>query len=157
MSERHRREELENIWRRKLQAAEDAYARALARTQAVKSDLPSMAPSDGNFALSQALEFQTRAINEYTRVLQAFTRLILYGEEPVEPAPSSPAEALPPADLDIQEWVVKRHGFVPHPAWIAHCKELYLGAPPAPRAQDCPPDKRIAIREALVSLGLISE
>ena len=29
-------------------------------------------------------------------------------------------------DLDIERWVEQRYGFVPHPYWIAHCKELYL-------------------------------
>lgn len=157
MSERNRREELENTWRRKLYEAEEAYGRALAKTQQVQADLPSMSPSDGNFALARVLELQNQAINEYTRVLQTFTRLILYGEAPLEPAQSAGADATPVTDLDIQEWVVKHHGFVPHPAWIAHCRELYLGAPPALRSQDCPPDKRMAIRQALVSLGVISE
>ena len=29
------------------------------------------------------------------------------------------------SDLQIEEWVQERYGFVPHPFWIDHCKELY--------------------------------
>ena len=157
MSERKRREELEALWRRKLYEAEEALSRALANTQEVEAEMPSMPASDGNFALARALEFQGQAMNQYTQVLQAFSRLVLYGEEPHESAEPKAIGPKPPTDLDIQEWVVKHHGFVPHPAWIAHCRELYLGAPPEPRSQDCPPEKRIAIREALESLGATRE
>src|SRR5690349_3065835 len=59
-------------------------------------------------------------------------------------------------DLDIQQWVFKRHGFVPHPAWITHCREIYLGAPHTDGGE-CPPDKRTAIREAFVALELLKE
>ena len=37
------------------------------------------------------------------------------------------ARARPASIFDIQVWIAKHHGFVPHPFWIAHCVELYLG------------------------------
>jgi len=37
----------------------------------------------------------------------------------------APALAKPIADLEIQEWVHSRYGYVPHPYWIGHCNELY--------------------------------
>lgn len=65
------------------------------------------------------------------------------------------------SDLDIQEWVHARYGFVPHPYWIRHCKELYLDTPLAvdePRRSwhKCPPDKRLPIQEALQHFGLLA-
>jgi hypothetical protein len=38
----------------------------------------------------------------------------------------SPAFAKPITDLDIEEWVQEQYGFVPHPYWISHCRELFL-------------------------------
>ena len=37
------------------------------------------------------------------------------------------------SDLDIQQWVEQHYGFVPHPFWIKHCRELYLDEPCSPR------------------------
>jgi hypothetical protein len=31
-----------------------------------------------------------------------------------------------PTDLQIEQWVQKQYGFVPHPYWISHCRELYI-------------------------------
>jgi len=65
------------------------------------------------------------------------------------------------SDLDIQQWVEQHYGFVPHPFWISHCKELYLDQPllSAERRpwHECPPDKRLPIKEALQHFGVISE
>jgi len=158
MSERERKRRLEEVWRQKLNEAEDAYGIALAHIQQIQADYRSLPPSDGNFALQQALTFQEMARDEYTRVLQTFTRLVLYGEEPNEGSEATP-HARPVSDFDIQHWVSTHHGFVPHPSWIAHCRELYLSAPPVESSarSHCPPDKRMAIREAFVALGLAPE
>jgi hypothetical protein len=64
-------------------------------------------------------------------------------------------------DVDIQRWVEQTYGFVPHPFWIAHCKELYLlvenaGNPRKPW-HECPPEKRLMIREALAHFGFLEE
>jgi hypothetical protein len=50
----------------------------------------------------------------------------------------------------------------PHPYWIAHCKELYLDTVekregPRKPWQECPPDKRVTIREAFVYFGLLAD
>jgi len=65
-------------------------------------------------------------------------------------------------DVDIQRWVEQRYGFVPHPYWIAHCKELYhltLEKPEDPRKpwHECPPEKRLIIKEAFVHFGLLED
>jgi hypothetical protein len=61
-------------------------------------------------------------------------------------------------DLDIERWVEQQYGFVPHPFWIAHCKELFhltVEKPANPRKpwQECPPEKRLIIREAFPHFG----
>lgn len=157
MSQRRIREQIEAIWREKLHQAEQAYGTALAHTQKVQAEYDSMPPSDGNLALEKAFRQQSQAMDEYVRVLQTFTRLILHGEQPEGTPRNSAAVAETVSDLDIQEWVHEHHGFVPHPAWIAHCKELYLGVPPVERspASECPAAKRAAIREAFLALGIL--
>jgi hypothetical protein len=50
---------------------------------------------------------------------------------------------------------------VPHPFWIDHCLELYLGSARSseghPPWHECPQDKREAIRNAFIHFGLLSE
>ena len=63
-------------------------------------------------------------------------------------------------DLDIEQWIEERYGFVPHPFWISHCKELYLENMKTPDGtrrlwHECPVDKRLMIREAFVSFGMM--
>ena len=158
MPERKSKRELEAIWRQKLNEAEEAYGIALANIEKIQAEYKLMPTSDGNFALQQALNLQELARDEYTKVLQTFTRLVLYGEEPKEVGEAT-APARPVNDVDIQEWVSKHHGFVPHPSWIAHCRELYLNVPSIQRSawNECPPDKREAIRQAFVALGLLRD
>ena len=63
-------------------------------------------------------------------------------------------------DLAIQEWIHDRYGFVPHPFWIDHCRELYvLGASGPTRSprHECPPDQRPAIKAAFVHFGILPE
>ena len=67
-------------------------------------------------------------------------------------------------DLEIEQWVHERYGFVPHPFWISHCKELYLGLrdtgmPGKARKpwHECPADKRAAIRNAFLHFQMLSE
>lgn len=155
MTPRTLRERVEALWRKKLQDAEEAYGVAFAQTRKVQAEVESMPPSDGILALEKALKFQNEAMNDYVLVLQTFTRLVLYGELPEETVAPPPAEPKPATDLDIQEWIYRHHAFVPHPAWIAHCRELYLGAQRQEYSQECPPDKRSAIREAFVALAIL--
>lgn len=61
-------------------------------------------------------------------------------------------------DLDIQEWVRERNGFVPHPYWISHCRQLYLQVVcewPRKPWHECPSDKREAILSAFEHFGLV--
>jgi len=58
--------------------------------------------------------------------------------------------------------VEQRYGFVPHPYWIAHCKELYHLAVEKPEDphkfwHECPPEKRWIIREAFAHFGLLED
>ena len=74
----------------------------------------------------------------------------------------TPALAKPITDFDIQEWIDEHYGFVPHPYWISHCKELFLpgSETPAERRRpwhECPLDKRSRVREAFVYFGLLLE
>jgi hypothetical protein len=63
-------------------------------------------------------------------------------------------------DLDIQEWIHHRFGFVPHPFWISHCRQLYLQGPIEESRQpwhECPPDKRPAIKAAFLYFGILKD
>jgi len=64
------------------------------------------------------------------------------------------------SDLEIEQWVQEHYGFVPHPFWISHCKGLYLGDTGTPTNirkpwQECPADKRAAIRNAFVHFHIL--
>jgi hypothetical protein len=72
----------------------------------------------------------------------------------------APAFSKSIADLDIQQWVEEHYGFVPHPYWISHCRELFLRClEPTSELHkpwhDCPDDKREGIREAFLHFGLL--
>jgi hypothetical protein len=66
------------------------------------------------------------------------------------------AEALV-TDLEIEQWVRQNYGFIPHPFWISHCKELFLHEREELRHpwHECPLDKRPVIRKAFEYFGLI--
>ena len=63
------------------------------------------------------------------------------------------------SDLEIEEWICERYGFVPHPFWIGDCRELYLNdySHPCDARHRCPPDKRPMIRAAFVHFGVLQE
>jgi hypothetical protein len=63
-------------------------------------------------------------------------------------------------DLQIEQWVQKKYGFVPHPYWIGHCRELYIeGTQPSVENRrpwhECPSDKRAALKEAFLHFGML--
>ena len=80
-------------------------------------------------------------------------------------SPAGPATrgGEPIRDLEIEQWVQEHYGFVPHPFWISHCKELYgIRDPEMPGKarkpwHECPADKRAAIRDAFVHFQMLSE
>src|SRR5690242_11583963 len=99
MSPRLQRERLVAVWRQKLQEAEEAYISACSQTRQIQTKIPSMPSADENLALAKALAAQSQAVDEYARVLQAFTRLTLYGEKPQEPPAIQSEEQRPITDL----------------------------------------------------------
>jgi hypothetical protein len=63
-------------------------------------------------------------------------------------------------DLQIEQWVQKQYGFVPHPYWISHCKELYIEGTQASEGNRrpwhlCPTEKRAALKEAFLHFGML--
>lgn len=69
---------------------------------------------------------------------------------------------MPATDLDIERWVEQQYGFVPHPFWIADCKQLYLltaveSEGPRKPWHECPREKRAPIRQALIHFGLLPD
>ncbi len=83
-SNREDRERIEALWLEKLHTAEQRYRDALAQMRQLQDEYASLSPSDGVIALQKALRFQNQALDEYERVLRAFTRLTVYGEYPDE-------------------------------------------------------------------------
>jgi hypothetical protein len=66
------------------------------------------------------------------------------------------------SDLQIEQWVQKEYGFIPHPFWIRHCKELYIQGPGLPVEgrrpwHECPLDKRPAIKAAFFHFGMLPQ
>ena len=66
------------------------------------------------------------------------------------------------SDLQIEQWVQKEYGFIPHPFWIRHCKELYIQGPWLPVEgrrpwHECPLDKRSAIKAAFFHFGMLPQ
>ena len=82
------KQQLKEVWRQKVLVAERTSRIATANVQMIQDEYKSMATPDGDFAIRQALKAEELARKEYTRMLEAFTRLVLYGEEP--PSDSNP-------------------------------------------------------------------
>jgi hypothetical protein len=53
------------------------------------------------------------------------------------------------SDQELQKWIYRQHGFIPHIAWITACKEHR-----AITNHACPPEHRNAIDDALRHFGL---
>jgi hypothetical protein len=66
---------------------------------------------------------------------------------------------VPVTDLEIEEWVHQRYGFVPHPFWISHCRELFLNAPQQTRPpwHECPSEIRPVIQAAFSHFDLLPQ
>jgi hypothetical protein len=62
------------------------------------------------------------------------------------------------SDQEIKKWVLRKHGFVPESAWIAHCKELFGLIAPVDGSHEnpCPPEKQAAIKQAFREFGLLT-
>ena len=64
------------------------------------------------------------------------------------------------SDLQIEQWVQEKYGFIPHPFWIRHCEDLYIqGARSSVEHRrpwhECPLDKRPAIKAAFLHFGML--
>lgn len=65
-------------------------------------------------------------------------------------------------DVDIERCVEQSYGFVPHSDWIPHCKEPYLLTlekleDPRKPWDECPPEKRLIIKEGFANFGLCAD
>lgn len=78
--------QLETLWRDRLSKAEERLARAVADSKRVLADFQEgiMIPPDGSLAVRNVHLEESRARQEYMRVLRAFTDLTLYGVTPEE-------------------------------------------------------------------------
>ena len=78
------RHALENLWRDRMQNARlqlDSAHTRLSALQRATSGTPSL---DGNFTYQQAIRAMNLALEEYCRVLQLFTELVVEGTTPNE-------------------------------------------------------------------------
>jgi len=81
-----KRQQLEDLWRERQQAALAQYRASQVTTRAAQAEhhtLLTPAP-DGTFAISQALKRENASLREYCRVLTIFTDLVVYGKMPPE-------------------------------------------------------------------------
>jgi hypothetical protein len=76
--------QLETVWRQRLTNAEERLARAVADSKRVLAEFQEgmMIPPDGSLAVRNVHVEESRAREEYMRVLRAFTDLTLYGVTP---------------------------------------------------------------------------
>ena len=76
--------QLETLWRERLSRAEGRLARAVADSKRVLADFQEgiMVPPDGSLAVRNVHLEESRARQEYMRVLRTFTDLTLYGVTP---------------------------------------------------------------------------
>jgi hypothetical protein len=76
--------QLETLWRQRLTSAEERLARAVSDSKRVLSEVQEgvMVPPDGSLAVRNVHLEESRARQEYMRVLRAFTDLTLYGVTP---------------------------------------------------------------------------
>jgi hypothetical protein len=76
--------QLETIWRQRLARAEERLAQAVADSKRVLAEFQEgmMISPDGSIAVRNVRVEESRAREEYMRVLRAFTDLTLYGVTP---------------------------------------------------------------------------
>ncbi len=71
-------------WRKRVQAAQEAYKSARNHQQALKDELPFLPVSDGGQALRNAVVAEMHALDEYAKVLRVFTDIAIRGKRPNE-------------------------------------------------------------------------
>jgi hypothetical protein len=80
------RQELENLWRKRLEDAKIRLDLTRNYLKEVQRDLKSgtIPPSDGRYAHQRAQQAETLAFEHYKRVLKTFTAFLLTGKIPDE-------------------------------------------------------------------------
>jgi hypothetical protein len=82
------RAEMEAIWRERLSVCRVTYQKAQAEFQATfqehLNDIADGLSADPSFAIRQARQRETAALEEYMKVLRVFTDLFVYGKLPPE-------------------------------------------------------------------------
>lgn len=78
------RQEIEELWRRRLAEEKARYEVAVARFQTASEDFRNhhTTPPDGGFGVHLAITAESNARKEYMRVLRLYTDLLLYGKIP---------------------------------------------------------------------------
>jgi hypothetical protein len=83
------RRDLEEIWRQRVEAAQENYRLALEEWRKVKAEYKARRRSSlGGASLPEALRRQIRARAAYVRVLRTFALLVLHGEIPKVEGPN---------------------------------------------------------------------
>ena len=80
-------QELDSIWRQRLQSALRQYEAAKAETAKLWDEhVHGITPTaDGAFAFQKALQQEVMALNEYRRVLDVYYQLAVHGNQPQTP------------------------------------------------------------------------
>ena len=86
MPQEEQHPELENLWRHRLTEVHERFARTVAASKQVLAEFQegTMVQPDGAFAVRNVHLEESRAREEYIRVLRAFTELTLYNRVPEE-------------------------------------------------------------------------
>jgi hypothetical protein len=59
-------------------------------------------------------------------------------------------------NLELQKWIVRRHGFVVESAWIdAYRQQLVSARTLEYESISCPPEQQVAIKQALRHFGML--
>ena len=78
------RQELEESWRSRVEAAQARYQAASKQYRELMQGLPDGLPPNKNDGVALAREAESQALAEYTRVLHIFTELTTQGKMPEE-------------------------------------------------------------------------
>jgi hypothetical protein len=83
-----RKQDVEEIWRRRLSEAKGRYEVAVARFQTASEEFRNhhTTPPDGGFGVHLAIAAESSARKEYMRVLRLYTDLLLHGKVPEDNA-----------------------------------------------------------------------
>lgn len=78
------REELENLWRRRLEQAEEVHQRALSEVERIRGarDTGALTGQEGDAALRRAIREERRARVRFIRTLRIFSDLVVRHKPP---------------------------------------------------------------------------